>query len=121
MAGQLIFQPPTIHWPSEDQQMAFEEWQSHITLSLEASNIPRERWYASIIGFLGSKGFKRWQHLEISKDVRRRKTLEDVFTTFTNTLEVLTSQWNYTNEMYSDILLYNRYVQLYWYWYSNVS
>ena len=29
MAGQLIFQPPTFHWPSEDQQTAFEEWQSH--------------------------------------------------------------------------------------------
>ena len=55
MAGQLIFQPPTFHWPSEDQQMAFKEWQSHVTLSLEASNIPRERWYASIIGFLAPK------------------------------------------------------------------
>ena len=103
MAGQLIFQPPTFHWPSEDQQMAFEEWQSHITLMLEVSNIPRERWYASIIGFLGSEGFKRWQHLDISKDVEKRKTLEDVFTTFANTLEVSTSQWNYIDEMYSDI------------------
>ena len=103
MAGQLIFQPPTFHWPSEDQQMAFEEWQSHVTLVLEASNIPRERWYASIIGFLGTKGFKRWQHLDISKDVKRRKTLEDIFTTFTNTLEVSMSQWNYIDEMYSDI------------------
>ena len=78
--------------------MAFEEWQSHITLVLEASNIPRERWYASIIGFLGTKGFKRWQHLEISKDVERRKTPEDVFTAFANTLEVSTSQWNYIDE-----------------------
>ena len=103
MAGQLIFQPPTFHWPSEDQQMAFKEWQSHITLMLEASNIPRERWYASIIGFLGTEGFKRCQHLEISKDVERRKTPEDVFTTFANTLEVSTSQWNYIDEMYSDI------------------
>ena len=103
MAGQLIFQPPTFHWPSEDQQTAFEEWQSHVTLTLEASNIPRERWYASIIGFLGTKGFKWWQHLEISKDVERRKTPEDVFTAFTNTLEVSTSQWNYIDEMYSDI------------------
>ena len=103
MAGQLIFQPPTFHWPSEDQQTAFEEWQSHITLMLEVSNIPRERWYASIVGFLGTKGFKQWQHLEISKDVKRRKTPEDVFTTFTNTLEVSKSQWNYIDEMYSDI------------------
>ena len=103
MAGQLIFQPPTFHWPSEDQQMAFKEWQGHITLTLEASNIPWERWYASIIGFLGPKGFKRWTHLNISKDIEKRKTPEDVFTAFTNTLEVLTSQWNYIDEMYSNI------------------
>ena len=32
-----------------------------------------------------------------------RKTLENVFTTFTNTLEVLTSWWNYIGEMYSNI------------------
>ena len=44
-----------------------------------------------------------WQHLEISKDVERRKTPEDVFTAFANTLEVSMSQWNYINEMYSDI------------------
>ena len=83
--------------------MAFGEWQSHVTLMLEVSNIPRERWYASIIGFLGTEGFKRWQHLNISKDVEKRKTPEDIFTAFANTLEVLTSQWNYINEMYSDI------------------
>ena len=103
MAGQLIFQLPTFHWPSEDQQMAFGEWKSHVTLALEASNVPKERWYASIIGFLGSEGFKRWQHLEISKDEDARKTPENVFTAFANTLEVLTSHWNYINEMYSDI------------------
>ena len=103
MAGQLIFQPPTFHWPSKDQQTAFEEWKSHVTLALEASNIPQERWYASIIGFLGSKGFKQWQHLEVSKDEELRKTPENVFTAFANTLEVSTSQWNYINEMYSDI------------------
>ena len=103
MAGQLIFQPPTFHWPSEDQQTAFKEWQSHVTLMLEASNIPRERWYASIIGFLGPEGFKRWTYLNISKDVEKRKTPEDIFTAFANTLEVSTSQWNYIDEMYSDI------------------
>ena len=103
MAGQLIFQLPTFHWPSKDQQTAFEEWQSHITLALEASNIPRERWYTSIIGFLGSEGFKQWQHLDISKNVEERKTPENVFTAFSNTLEVLTSQWNYIDEMYSNI------------------
>ena len=103
MAGQLIFQLPTFHWPSEDQQMAFEEWQSHVTLTLEASNIPQDRWYASIIGFLGTEGFKRWTHLDISKDVEKRKIPEDVFSTFANTLEVSMSQWNYIDEMYSDI------------------
>ena len=103
MTGQLIFQPPTFHWPSKDQQTAFKEWQSHVTLALEASNIPRERWYASIIGFLGTEGFKRWQHLDISKDVEKRKTPEEFFTAFANTLEVSTSQWNYIDEMYSDI------------------
>ena len=103
MAGQLIFQLPKFHWPSEDQQTAFREWKSHITLALEASNVPKERWYASIIGFLGSEGFKHWQHLEISKDEDARKTLENIFTAFANTLEVSTSHWNYINEMYSDI------------------
>ena len=103
MAGQLIFQPPTFHWPSEDQQTAFGEWKSHITLALEVSNIPKERWYASIIGFLGTKGFKCWQHLEISKDEELRKTPENIFTAFANTLEVLMSHWNYIDEMYSDI------------------
>ena len=76
---------------------------SHVTLTLEASNIPRERWYASIVGFLGTEGFKRWQHLNISKDVEKRKTPEDIFTAFAKTLEVLMSQWNYIDEMYSDI------------------
>ena len=96
MAGQHIFQPPTFHWPSEDQQTAFKEWQSHVTLALEASDIPRERWYASIVGFLGTKGFKRWTHLNISKDVEGRKTPEDVFQAFTNTLEVLTTSMRCT-------------------------
>ena len=103
MAGQLIFQLPTFHWPSEDQHMAFKQWQSHVTLMLEASTIPRERWYASIVGFLGSEGFKHWQHLEISKNIEERKTPENVFTAFSNTLEVSMSQWNYIDEMYSDI------------------
>ena len=103
MAGQLIFQPPTFHWPSEDQQTAFEEWKSHITLALEASNIPHDRWYASTVGFLGTKGFKQWQHLEISKDEELRKPPENIFTAFANTLEVSMSQWNYIDEMYSDI------------------
>ena len=103
MAGQLVFKLPTFHWPSEDQQTALQEWQSHVTLALEVSNIPQERWYASIIGFLGTKGFKRWQHLEISKKDNEKKHLENVFKAFADTLEVLMSYWNYIDEMYSDI------------------
>ena len=75
-SGQLIFQPPMFDWPSDDQQTAFKEWQSHITLTLVASNIPSERWYASIVGFLGTEGFKRWQHLNISKKDEEKKDLE---------------------------------------------
>ena len=103
MAGQLIFQPPTFHWPSEDQQTAFQEWQSNVTLALEVSNIPQDRWYASIVGFLGTEGFKRWQHLEISKNEDAKKIPDNVFKAFANTLEVSMSYWNYINEMYSDI------------------
>ena len=103
MAGQLIFQLPTFHWPSEDQQTAFQMWQSHIILALEASNIPQERWYASTIGFLGTKGSKRWQHLEISKNNDLKKIPNNMFKAFANTLEVLMSHWNYINEMYSNI------------------
>ena len=102
-SGQLIFLPPMFDWPSDNQQTAFKQWQSHITLTLEASNIPPERWYASIIGFLGTEGFKQWQHLDISKKDEEKKHLENVFKAFADTLEVSTSQWNYINEMYSDI------------------
>ena len=83
--------------------MAYEEWRSHVTLALEASNVPQDRWYASIVGFLGTEGFKRWTHLDISKDIEGRKNPENVFQAFANTLEVSTSQWNYIDEMYSDI------------------
>ena len=78
MAGQLLFQLPTFHWPSKDQQTAFQEWKSHVTLMLQASNIPKKRWYASIIGFLGTEGFKGWQHLEISKDDNLKKIPENI-------------------------------------------
>ena len=101
--GQLIFQPPMFDWPSDNWLTAFKEWQGHITLALEASNIPPERWYASIIGFLGTKGFKWWQHLDISKKDEEKKHPENVFKAFTDTLEVPTSQWNYVDEMYSNI------------------
>ena len=101
--GQLIFQPPKFDWHSEDQQTAFEEWRGHITLTLEASNIPKERWYASIIGFLGQEGFRRWQHLDILKDNNMKKDPDEVFKAFTDTLEVSLSHWNHIDEMYSDI------------------
>ena len=101
--GQLMFQPPKFDWHSEDQQTAFKEWKGHISLTLEASNIPQERWYASIIGFLGQEGFQHWQHLEISKNPELKKEPENVFIAIANTLEVSTSYWNHINEMYSDI------------------
>ena len=41
-SGQLTFQPPMFDWTSDNQQTAFKEWQSHITLTLEASNIPQK-------------------------------------------------------------------------------
>ena len=103
VAGQLIIQPPKFDWHSDNQQTAFEEWQGHITLALEASNIPQERWYASIIGFLGTKGFKQWQHLDICKQDDEKKNPENVFKAFADTLEVSTSHWNHIDEMYSDI------------------
>ena len=70
---------------------------------LEASNIPPERWYASIIGFLGTKGSSDGKHLNISKKDDEKKHPENVFKAFVDTLEVSTSQWNYIDEMYSDI------------------
>ena len=101
--GQLIFQPLKFDWHSEDQQTAFGEWKGHITLTLEASNIPKERWYASIIGFLGQEGFRWWQHLDILKDDNKKKDPDEVFKAFTETLEVSMSHWNHIDEMYSDI------------------
>ena len=100
-SGQLIFQP-LFDWPSDNQQTAFKEWQDHITLPLKASNIPPEIWYASIIGFPGTKGFKRWQHLDISKK-DEKKHRENMFKAYVDTLEVLTSHWNHIDEMYSNI------------------
>ena len=102
-SGQLMFQPPKFDWHSDDQQTAFKEWKGHMTLTLEASNIPPERWYASIIGFLGQEGFQCWQHLDISKKPQDKKSPDKVFKAIANTLEVSTSYWNYINEMYSNI------------------
>ena len=63
VTGQLIFEPPKFDWHSEDQQQALEEWKGQITLALEASSIPEDKWYATTIGFLGQQGFKHWQNL----------------------------------------------------------
>ena len=103
VTGQLMFQPPKFDWHSDDQQTAFKEWQGHMTLALEALNIPQERWYATIIGFLCQEGFQCWQHLDISKKPEEKKPPENVFPAIANTLEVSTSYWNYINEMYSDL------------------
>ena len=45
----------------------------------------------------------RWNTLPISKDVEARKNPEVVFKAIADTLEVLTSYWNYIDEMYSNI------------------
>ena len=101
--GQLLFQPPKFDWHIEDQQIAFEEWKGQITLALEASNISRERWYATIVGFLGKEGFKWWNTLPISKQEENKKNPDEVFKAIADTLEVSTSYWNHMDEMYSDI------------------
>ena len=98
---------PTTHIPLAlrgPADMAFEEWQSHVTLVHWKHPISPERdgMPASLVSW-AQKASSDWQHLKISKDVEQRKTPENVFTTFANTLEVSTSQWNYINEMYSDI------------------
>ena len=97
--GQLIFQPPTFEWQVEDQQPAFEEWKGQITLAFEVSNIDRERWYATIISFLGKKGFKQWNNLPVSKEEENRKDPDEVFKAFADMLEVSTSYWNHIDEI----------------------
>ena len=102
-AGQLVFQPPKFDWNAEDQQLVFAEWRGQIELALEASSIPKEIWFATIVGYLGKEGFRRWSTLPISKDANAKKDPEAVFQAITETLEVLTSYWNHINEMYSYI------------------
>ena len=72
-------------------------------LSQWSINISRERWYATIVGFLGTEGFKWWNTLPISKQEENKKNPDEVFKAITNTLEVSTSYWNHINEMYSNI------------------
>ena len=101
--GQLVFQPPKFAWHAEDQQLTFEEWICQITLALIASNFNKEIWFATIIGYLGKEGFKRWNTLPILKDEEAQKDPEAVFKAFADTLEVSTSYWNHIDEMYCDI------------------
>ena len=71
--GQLIFQPPKFDWHVEDQQLAFEEWKGQVILALEASNIDRERWYATIVGFLGKRRFQMVEQSSHFKAGRKQK------------------------------------------------
>ena len=80
----------------------FEEWKGQITLALDASNISRERWYATIVGFLGKEGFKWWNTLPISKQEEDKKNPDKVFKAIADPLEVSISYWNHINEMYSN-------------------
>ena len=77
----------------------FEEWKGQVVLALEASNIDRERWYATIVGFLGKEGFKWWNNLPISKQEENKKNPDEVFKAITDTLEVSTSYWNHIDEI----------------------
>ena len=101
--GQLIFQLPKFDWHAEDQQQAFDEWKGQITLALRASSIKKDIWFATIIGYLGKEGFRRWNTLPISKDEAAQKDPEAVFQAIAETLEVSTSYWNHIDEIYSDI------------------
>ena len=99
----IITQPPKFDWHIEDQQLAFEEWKGQVLLALKASNIDRERWYATIIGFLSKEGFKQWNNLQISKQEENKKNPNEVFKATANTLEVSALYWNHIDEMYSNI------------------
>ena len=55
---------------------------------------------ASLVSW-APKASSNGSHLKISKNEDVKKIPDNVFKAFTNTLEVLMSYWNYTNEMYS--------------------
>ena len=99
----LVFQPPKFDWHSEDQQLTFEVRKGQITLTLRASNFNKDIWFATIVGYLGKEGYKRWNTLPILKDEEAQKYPEAVFKAIADTLEVSTSYWNHIDEMYSDI------------------
>ena len=98
-----MFQPPKFDWHTEDQQLAFDKWKGQITLTLRASSIKNDIWFATIIGYLSKEGFKRWNTLPISRDEEAQKDPEAVFKAIADTLEVSTSYWNHIDEIYSDI------------------
>ena len=89
--GQLIFQPPKFDWQAEDQQHKSEEWKGQITLALQASSINRDVWFATIIGFLGTEGFRWWNTLAISMNEESQKNPKAVFKAITDILQVSTS------------------------------
>ena len=72
-------------------------------MALEASSINRDIWFATIVGYLGKEGFRRWSILPISKDANAKKDPDLVFQAIADMLEVSTSYWNHIDEMYSDI------------------
>ena len=104
MAGQLIFQPSTFHWPLRGpadgiRRVAKPCHPSHWKhpTSPETDGVPASS--GSWVTKVSSDG----NTLTSPKTSEGRKIPEDIFTTFANTLEVSTSQWNYINEMYSNI------------------
>ena len=97
-SGQLILQPPKFDWHVEDQQLAFEEWKGQAVLALKASNIDRERWYTTIIGFLGKEGFKWWNNLPISKQEENKMNPDEVFKAIASIDMLLEPhRWDYSN------------------------
>ena len=101
--GQLIFQPPKFDWHNEDPTNSIWRVERPSCTSPWSIQHGKERWYATIVGFLGIEGFKWWNTLPISKNENDKKDPEAVLKAITDTLEVSTSYWNHIDEMYSDI------------------
>ena len=74
MAGQLIFQPPTFHWPSEDQQTAYEEWRSPRHPCLRSVQCPprqmvcKHRWFP---------GHRRLQEMDPPRHLQKHRGKEE--------------------------------------------
>ena len=73
--GQLIFKPLEFNWQVENQYEAFQQWKGQVSLPLDASNIKKKIWYATMIGFLGAEGYKWWTNL---KNAENKKNPEKV-------------------------------------------